>query len=149
VAIAASPSRAEPARSAAHPVVFVCEHGNVKSLMAASYFNRLAEKRGLVVRAIARGAAPNSTEVPAPIQAGLRADGIDVSAFHPEKLSQQDLSGAGRVVWISTALPPALALGAIPSESWTNVPPASDDFAAARRALLENLEALLREISRP
>lgn len=35
-------------------VVFVCEHGNVKSLMAASYFNQLAAQRGLRWRAVSR-----------------------------------------------------------------------------------------------
>lgn len=149
MAAAASPSRAEPGKSAVHPIVFVCEHGNVKSLMAASYFNRLAEERGLAVRAVARGTAPDSTEVPAPIQAGLRTDGLDASAFRPEKLSQQDLSGARRVVWINTALPPELDLGVTASDSWTNVPPASVDFQAARRALLDNLDALLRDLAAP
>jgi len=28
-------------------VLFVCEHGNVKSLMASSYFNQLARERHL------------------------------------------------------------------------------------------------------
>lgn len=28
-------------------VAFVCEHGNVKSLMAATYFNQQAAQRGL------------------------------------------------------------------------------------------------------
>ena len=57
------------ADAAATKVVFVCEHGNVKSLMAASCFNQLAEQRGLPFRAVSRGVAPDSierwTDVPA------------------------------------------------------------------------------------
>ena len=70
---------------AAGQVVFVCEHGNVKSLMAASYFNQLAASRGLRLRAISRGSAPDSNSVPAPIVAGLHTDGVDVSDFRPAK----------------------------------------------------------------
>jgi hypothetical protein len=45
-------------------VLFVCEHGNVKSLMAVSYFNQLAQERRLPFRAVSRGTAPDSTTVP-------------------------------------------------------------------------------------
>ena len=38
-------------------VVFVCEHGSVKSLVAMMYFNHRAQERGLKFRAIARGLA--------------------------------------------------------------------------------------------
>src|SRR4029453_10546575 len=68
-------------------VVFVCEHGNVKSLMAASYFNQLASQRSLPFRAVSRGAAPDSTTGPKPIVAGLHADGVDGSDFHPWKIT--------------------------------------------------------------
>jgi arsenate reductase (thioredoxin) len=39
-------------------VLFVCEHGNVKSLMAASYFNQLARERRLPFQAVSRGSPP-------------------------------------------------------------------------------------------
>ena len=42
-------------------VVFVCEHGSVKSLIAMDYFNRSARERGLAYRAVARGTAPEAT----------------------------------------------------------------------------------------
>ena len=41
-------------------VVFVCEHGAAKSVVAAQYFNKLAGERGLAVRAVARGAEPQA-----------------------------------------------------------------------------------------
>jgi hypothetical protein len=43
----------EPAPAAAN-VVFVCEHGAAKSVVASEYFNKLAAERG---RAIARDCA--------------------------------------------------------------------------------------------
>src|SRR5258708_39677297 len=51
-----------------YQVLFVCEHGNVKSLIAASYFNQLARERRLALLAVARGSGPPSPPVPpAPI----------------------------------------------------------------------------------
>ena len=45
--------------SAANPaVVFVCEHGAAKSVIATAYFNKLAAERGLPYRATFRGTTP-------------------------------------------------------------------------------------------
>ncbi len=58
-------------------VVFVCEHGSVKSLIAASYFNQRAKAKDSSVRAMARGVAPEPA-VPLVILDGLRAAGFNV-----------------------------------------------------------------------
>ncbi len=39
-------------------VVFVCEHGSAKSVIAAAFFDKLARERGLTLRAVARGTQP-------------------------------------------------------------------------------------------
>jgi protein-tyrosine-phosphatase len=39
-------------------VVFVCEHGAAKSILAATEFDALANARGVAARAVARGTAP-------------------------------------------------------------------------------------------
>lgn len=129
-------------------VLFVCEHGNVKSLMAASYFNQLAASRGLRLRAISRGSAPDSTTVPAPIVAGLRMDGIDVGDFRPAAVSKADVAASARVVAISTALRSDLDAPAANVERWDDVPAASVNYAAARNSLKEHVEQLLERMSR-
>src|SRR5215468_116815 len=75
------------AENASTQVLFVCEHGNVKSLMAASYFNERAAQRQLPFRAISRGSASNSTSVPDAIRSGLHTDGFDVGNFRPAAVS--------------------------------------------------------------
>jgi protein-tyrosine-phosphatase len=140
-------ARAQGAPVPASPyVLFVCEHGNVKSLMAAQYFARLAAARGLPLGAEARGTAPNSASVPPPIVAGLRGDGYDVATFVPQAVTAADLAGALRVVVIGVTLPAHVATGTAVIEHWDDVPAASEDFAAARAALLRHLDALLREL---
>ncbi|MBA4056850.1 MAG: hypothetical protein C0490_19205, partial [Marivirga sp.] len=49
-------------------IVFVCEHGAAKSVIAADYFNKLAKERGLPWEAVCRATAPDST-----LNAGTRA----------------------------------------------------------------------------
>ena len=143
-ACAVSTSRVSPAES---QVLFVCEHGNVKSLMAASYFNRLANQRGLPYHAISRGTAPDSTTVPPAIFAGLLGEGINVADFHPVVVGLTDVSKSRRVVLINTTLPETMQLPGTALEQWTDVPPASVDYAAASTALKRHVETLIADLS--
>ena len=49
-----TPSTSAPA------VVFVCEHGAAKSVVATAYFNKLAAERNLPFRATFRGTVPRT-----------------------------------------------------------------------------------------
>ena len=105
---------AEP--TTAHRVVFVCEHGNVKSLIASQWFNRLAAERGLAVRAVSRGVVPEEG-VPAPIADQLRNEGFDVRAFGPLALERDDLGGALRLVMIGPDAPAWVSRVPVPVET--------------------------------
>src|SRR5688572_23884618 len=70
-----------PARVPAE-VVFVCEHGAAKSVVAAAYFNKLAVERGLAARATARGADPQADLSVSAVK-GLKEDGIEPSLAAP------------------------------------------------------------------
>ncbi len=128
-------------------ILFVCEHGNVKSLMAATYFNELARQRGLSVRALARGVAPDAPAAPPAIIEGLRQDGFDVSGFHPEKFTAKGLEAFSKVIFISLESMPVLAKPGGQVEVWTDVPPASTDFGASRRVLKDHVEALIKMLT--
>ena len=133
----------EPARS----VVFVCEHGNVKSLIASEWFNRLAAERGLEVRATYRGVSPEAT-VPAPIAAHLVDDGFDVRGFRPRQFGPSDLAGAVRIVVIGTEPPSFSSRGHVRVERWDGVPPASENYSASRDVLRTRIGKLLDELAR-
>ena len=129
-------------------VLFVCEHGNVKSLMAAEYFNEIAQQRNLPYHAISRGVAPDSDTVPPSIVSGLHADGFDVSKFHPTSLTSADLSTSSHVILIGTVLPKASPAETQETEAWTDVPAASTDFAAARGSLKSHIASLVDQLER-
>ena len=129
--------------SASGPVVFVCAHGNVKSLIASEWLNRLAAERGMSVRAIARGLTPENP-VPPPIVERLRQDGFDVAGYQARSLAPEDVRGAARVVFIGVEPPPWTSEAAV--ESWTAIPPASEAYAESRDAMRARIETLLRQL---
>jgi arsenate reductase len=134
----------EPASA---PVLMICEHGSVKSLMAASLFNRAAMERKLPFRAISRGVSPDPA-VPPAIAAALAHDGYDVKNFTPTMVSTNDVQSASRVVVISMD-PAGLDLEAdAPVAVWLDVPSASADYASAKASLERHVDSLLDDLER-
>jgi arsenate reductase (thioredoxin) len=126
-------------------VVFVCEHGGAKSIVAAALFNARASARNLPFRAESRGVAPDPHLAPAAV-AGLRADGLSPDREVPLRVGRADVDGAAVVVAIDP-VPPDLAKGAR-VEAWDAIPPISVDYAASRDAMLPRIDALLDELAR-
>ncbi|HKE95325.1 MAG TPA: hypothetical protein VKB34_13520, partial [Povalibacter sp.] len=124
-------------------VLFVCEHGSVKSVMAATLFEQEAKRRGLELHAMSRGLKPDTT-VPPGIVAALRSDGIDVSGFTPQQVNPHDASGAVRVVAIGID-PSSLTTAGTKTEVWSDVPD-STNYPAARAAIQGHIEKLLDEL---
>lgn len=145
VASAMSAAQADPP---ARQVLFVCEHGNVKSLMAASYFNELARARSLPFKAVSRGSAPDSDTVPDFVKKQLSAEGFDVSQFHPAAASAADVSKSDLVVTIGAQLPAEASVKAAQVEQWNDVPPASSDYANSSAALKAHVSELLERLER-
>jgi arsenate reductase (thioredoxin) len=121
-------------------LVFVCEHGSAKSLIAATFFNRIAAERGLPVRAIARGLTP-VRKVPERVVHALRAEGFDVASFEPARASDEELSVATRVVGMEIERS-ALGPKTVSVEIWEDMP-LTADYRAFRGDLLDRIEELL------
>ncbi len=137
--IAASSSQ-EPVR-----VVFVCEHGSVKSLVAMEHFNRRAQERGLPYRAIARGTAPEPV-VPTPVRDGLNSDGFEVSAFTPRKFEASDAEHALIVVSFDQDL--AETVGARARYvKWDDLPGVLTDYTRGRDEILRHVDELINELT--
>src|SRR5215813_8348648 len=85
-------------------ILFVCEHGSAKSVIAAAHFNRLAEQKNLPYRAIARGTNPDP-EIPQQVRSNLAKDGLDVPTSKPQLVAEKDVREAARVVTFGCKLP--------------------------------------------
>ena len=127
----------------AQVVLFVCEHGSAKSVVAAAHFNRLAKEMNLALRAISRGTDPDEKIAPGALK-GLRVDGLEINGERPERLSEVDLDGAIRVVAFCQ-LPEAYSITEA-VEQWNDIPPVSEDYDKAREAIIGRIRDLLDDL---
>jgi len=125
-------------------VVFVCEHGAAKSVVATAYFNKLAGERGLDVRAIARGADPQDQPSVSAVQ-GLRADGLAPSGDPPRPLSADELRRSAHVVAFDCGQPAMKALRGL-GACWDDVPATGDDYARARDLIRAHVATMIDEL---
>lgn len=118
--VAADASAAPQAVSAPAPhMVFVCEHGAAKSLIAMAYFNKLAAERGLAARASFRGIDPRDA-LSVRVVAGLKADGLAVPDGRPTAIAAADVAAATHIFAIGCSLPQAATTsGARPNRGTT------------------------------
>ncbi len=84
-------------------VLFICPHGAAKSVIAANYLRHAAARRGIALDAVAVGTDPDAA-VPPAVVAALDAEGIDVSAHRPRRVTPMDFAAAHRVVTIGAEL---------------------------------------------
>jgi arsenate reductase (thioredoxin) len=126
-------------------VVFVCEHGAAKSVVATAYFNKLAAERGLPFRATFRGTTPQDNLSVRAVE-GLNADGVAVPSGKPAAISDKDVVDATHIFAIGCTLPDK-ARQSGKAADWSDVP---DDqgYAPMRDAIVRHVKQLLDELQR-
>jgi len=127
-------------------VLFVCEHGSAKSVIATGHFNRIAAERGLAVRAISRGTNPDAA-IPEVIRTGMLADGLNVAQWKPKLVTAGDVRDAKRVVTLACELPRDNRVPPQKLEQWNDIPPVSNGYDAARRAIVDHIDRLLKSLA--
>ena len=125
-------------------IVFVCLHGSVKSQMAAAHFNQIAKDRGLPFIALSRGIAVD-TSIPAPIRDGLAQEGLAPVDNTPQSLTAEDANAASKVFAFDEV--PADKKGGANVTYWSDVPPATKDYSAARDAIVRHIDDLLPSLT--
>lgn len=125
-------------------IIFVCEHGAAKSVIAAAYFNKLVNEKGLKLQAIARGTHPDDRLAPKAV-AGLLEDGLQPIESAPQKLLPADTESAQKVITFCD-LPDGEYHPLVAIERWDGVPPVSENYQIARDAILENLNRLITDL---
>jgi protein-tyrosine-phosphatase len=121
-------------------VVFVCLHGSVKSQMAAAHFNRIASERGLPFTAVSRGIEVD-TSIPTRIRDGLNLDGLAPTDDIPIGLTADEAGRATKVVAFDRV--PEERRGTSEVTYWSDVPPATKDYAAARDVIVRHIDTLV------
>ena len=126
-------------------IIFVCEHGAAKSILAATYFNHLANLRRVDLSAVARATHPDP-ELSKQTVEGLSRDGLKPAELVPQNLLLDDLRFAERIVSFCE-LPDEFREKVI-VEQWEGIPAVSEDYEKARDAILDRLDQFLATISK-
>jgi arsenate reductase len=129
-----------------HTILFVCEHGSAKSVIAAAHFNRLAEQKGLSYRAIARGTNPDP-EIPQQVRLNLAKDGLDVATWKPQLVTEKDVREARRVVTLGCKLPFREKIAAGKLVDWKDVPSTSEDYERARTIIVDKIDVFIKTLT--
>ncbi len=122
-------------------VIFVCEHGGARSTIASLYFNKMALDNHLPYQAIFRGLTPDPI-ITQETEKGLIKDGFETASLSPIALSAKDITP-------NTLL---ISLDCTPSSSyqtyhaWGGIPAISEDYNAARNAIVKLLNELVIEL---
>lgn len=142
IGITAQPTAAQAPR----PVLFVCEHGTVRSLLAKVLFDEFAAAIGLNMTAVSRGTRADSIVPPWMLQ-GLTNDRVVLGDWRPQTLQPSDLTNALYVV--SFDVPAAATANAsAPRAHWDNLPSVSRDYATGRDAIKVRVHQLVDSLKR-
>jgi len=127
-------------------VVFVCEHGAAKSIVAAAWFNKRVVERGFPFQAIARGTNPDEDLSPMAVE-GLALDGITARELVPVKLHPSDLENAVLIVAFCPLdeKHPSITV----SEDWSDVPAISDGYETSRTEIVKRIDELMIRLINP
>ena len=139
-------ARAHRAARPARIILFVCEHGAAKSVIAAAYFDVLARKRGLNYKAVFRGTNPEKSLAPS-AEKGLREDGISTNGWKPEVVTQENMKEASQIVTLGCVLPGADAQETKIAK-WDEIPSVSDDYHVARDEIKRRVQSLVDDLAR-
>jgi len=126
-------------------IVFVCEHGSVKSVVAAAHFNRIARERGLPFVAVSRGINIDG-KIPASIREGLARDGLAPADETPRDLRAEEATDAVHVIAFDQV--PAARGGQANVTYWKDVPPVTKDYDAARAVIVTHIEAIAGDLAK-
>src|SRR6266542_4462908 len=118
-------------------VVFVCEHGAAKSVIATTYFNKIAAERGLHARAVYRGVNPQA-DLSVGALKGLRDDGLTVPDQKPSPITQADVDTATIMFAIGCTLPSTAARSG-KADTWDDVPE-DKGYGATRDVFKRDIE---------
>jgi arsenate reductase (thioredoxin) len=125
-------------------VIFVCEHGAGKSVVAAAYFNKIAKDRNLPWEATCRGTNPDK-EIGAPTKEGLRADNLLDPTLAPQQLTASDTNNVEKII-VFTSLPDNLNTRKV--EDWSSLPDINAKYELRRDALIKKINQFFDSVEK-
>jgi arsenate reductase (thioredoxin) len=126
-------------------ILFVCEHGSAKSVIAATYFNKLAKEKNIPWEAVSRGTTPDSI-VSFKTRQLLEKENLFDPVLRPELLTQEDVAEA-EVAFLFYPLPASIR------ESnnlnyWLEINAVNNDYQKLRDDIVAKIIPLIDSLSK-
>lgn len=125
-------------------VLFVCTHGAARSPIAAAYFNKIAKEKNLNYHAVFRGTEPDKVLTKETIS-GLAKDDFQIDNWKPEKVSNNDIAKAHKIVTFDCSLPENDS-SEKNLEQWNGTPSISKDYDKARNSIEAKVRVLAEQL---
>jgi arsenate reductase len=126
-------------------IVFVCEHGSAKSVIAATYFNELAKKKNIPWVAVARGTNPDA-QISPKTKNLLALENILDTTFVPQKISQKDVDAARQII-LFFPLPDSIN-AKDKTRDWLGVQALNDNFQKLKDDIVTRLIPLVDSLAK-
>ena len=117
-------------------ILFVCEHGSAKSMIATAYFNKFAKEKNLPWEAFSSGTDPDQEISPKTKQL-LEGDQLYDKNLKPHKMSQADVNNAEQVVMFYSV--PANVSVKNNTQYWLGINAVNGDFQKLRDEILNKV----------
>ncbi len=127
-------------------IIFVCQHGAAKSVIAAAYFNKLAKERNIPYVAECRGIEPDST-VSMSAREGLTRDQLLDPRVKPQRLLAADTVNVDRIILFTPPLPSDTG-SSIKTENWSQVENVDAEYPKRRDAIVKKINELLDKLEK-
>jgi len=127
-------------------VVFVCQHGSAKSVIAAAQFRNLVAALGHMADVAALGTEPDAL-FPAYVLEGLRHSGLTTLEPAPKRASVETFRNAHLVVTFGPSVTHLLP-DHCRVRVWSDVPNVSEGYAAASEEIYRRVALLVEELLR-
>jgi arsenate reductase len=135
----------KPALAQEKKIIFVCQHGAAKSVIAASYFNKIASERNLAYTAECRGIEPDSAVSPG-AREGLTKDDLFNPDIKPQKLLPRDAANVERIILFAPL--PADLRSSVKTEDWSKIENIDADYSKRRDAIVKKINELLDNLEK-
>jgi len=125
-------------------ILFLCPHGAAKSVMASTFFKKLATQNGLDMNTTYAGTDPDPEVFP-PVIKLLASEGLEVANHTPRHVTREDLEKAYRIISLGCDVND-LASQSTEIEYWNDVPSPSKSLHEARDLIYTKVEKLINDL---
>ena len=126
-------------------ILFVCEHGAARSVIASKYFEQVASQNGVNAIVQYRGISPDSI-VGKVTRQNLVKEGFQVSNARPGKLNRQIIDESDLIILLDCQMPSGFDYSKEKVLRFSGIPSISENYNAASDSIRQIVQQVFLQI---